>query len=300
MPAPQPSLCSDDDSVDFYLLDTLYKIFSSIIQAVHWPPFLRFCEFHLSSLFSPFSLVAGWWLQEGFSRKQNMFEKHDEHRRAPNPALLENTPQKMLTFCFDHLHHTHSVPVRHAAALCIGVLSRFFLAKVEFLFTDRLKKLKKDKELREYASYQKAVKYLDFGVATRTSHLNSAPTFLYRSVPSVVLTQSLFACLHLPSDEQYELTMRYLTSLLLAMKNVERGVLRQEICASLKDVFTNILNPDHAQKKKVCGVVCGVMAYILGWSHSCAVRYTQMCVSVGVRCVSDSSQRRARVLGHVQ
>jgi hypothetical protein len=131
--------CSDDDSVDFFLLDTLYKIFSSIIQA------------------------------EGFTRKQNMFEKHDEHRRTPNPALLENTPQKMLRFCFDHLHHTHSVPVQHAASLCIGVLSRFFLAKVEFLFTDRLKKLKKDKELREYASYQKAVKYLDFGVATRMS-----------------------------------------------------------------------------------------------------------------------------------
>ncbi len=44
--------------------------------------------------------------------------------------------------------------------------------------------------------------------------------------------------------------MRYLTGLLVAMKNVERGVLRQEICASLKDVFANILNPDNAPKKR--------------------------------------------------
>jgi seryl-tRNA(Sec) selenium transferase len=30
------------------------------------------------------------------------------------------------------------------------------------------------------------------------------------------------------------------------MKRVDRGVLRQEICNSLKDVFTNMLNPPNA------------------------------------------------------
>ena len=65
---------------------------------------------------------------------------------------------KLLPFCFERLDLVHSPAVRHAAALCVGSLSRTQLKEAVELFAGRLQSLSRsgwsDREQREYVAYR--------------------------------------------------------------------------------------------------------------------------------------------------
>jgi len=180
-----------EDSILFFVLETLHKVFAA-------------CTF-----------------QEGYYRPQDVFDLGGDdnvHSQRPGQAKqqLGSVPATVIEFCFANLHHTRSGAVRFMAGECLGVLSKCFLSSVLHLFTEKCKNIKKEKEEREFAGYQKAIHVLDFGVGTR---------------------------------EQIDVTIGYLNDLVKLMKKVERGVLRQEICSSLKAVFSNILAPGSEQRQ---------------------------------------------------
>lgn len=92
----------------------------------------------------------------------------DEAKTAPvpTPGLLRHVPDTVIEFCFRNLEHTETVAVRHASAQCLGVLSDFFLQNIITLFVKSANSVKKDFELREYATYQHAVQYINFNFST--------------------------------------------------------------------------------------------------------------------------------------
>lgn len=118
--------------------------------------------------------------------------------------------QAVIPFAFNYLHHIYSSAVRHAASRLLGILSITFLGQITGMFIDKFAQAKKDQAKREYATFQRAVGFLDFRVG-----------------PPATL----------------KVTLEYLTALLAEMKNVDRGVLRQEICQSLDSIYTKILSP---------------------------------------------------------
>jgi hypothetical protein len=115
------------------------------------------------------------------------------------PSLLNRTPEDVIIFAYERLHYGYSAAVRHAAAQVLGVLSRHFLVCIAGLFSDGLAKAKtvsptfdqcptyysrrssslfndvilekQETEQREFASYQQAIKFVDFGVGQGTSHI---------------------------------------------------------------------------------------------------------------------------------
>jgi hypothetical protein len=117
----------------------------------------------------------------------------------------------LLQFLIERLTMENSPAIRNASALCLSILS----LKAEFLsiivnqFLTAMDSSKSDDEEREYASYQRAISDLAFGFG----------------------------------NDRIEITMEYLFKLSIKMKKVERGVLRQEICYSLKDIFKKLLDP---------------------------------------------------------
>jgi hypothetical protein len=144
------------------------------------------------------------------------------------PSLLNRIPEEVITFSFERLHYGYSAAVRHAAAQLLGVLSRHWLVCIAGLFSEAMAKAKSETDQREFASYQSAIKFIDFGV----SQVSVYP-IAGRGTPT----------------NQYRATMDYLSALVAAMKKIDRGVLREQVCISLRSVFENILDMKDAQKK---------------------------------------------------
>lgn len=175
-----------DESLTFFVLDTLHKVFSSIMKT------------------------------DGIFKKQTEFEVDISVDSPANPSLLRTVPTNVIDFCFKHLNHNQSVAVRLASGKCLGVLSHCFLEYTVNLFLKMHENLKKDEDEREYTTYQQAVKYLQFGIAT---------------------------------EEQYDHTLGYLQSLIKLMKKIDRGVLRGAICETLTIMFSGIMSSSDASRQ---------------------------------------------------
>ena len=119
-----------------------------------------------------------------------------------------SSTQPVVDFAFHYLHHSYASATRYGAAHLLGVMSHVFLAQTAELFTEKYAAAKKDEQKREFASYQQAVGYLHFGVGEHKTQLA---------------------------------TNTYLFELCKKMKDVDRGVLRQEICSSLNSIYSGIL-----------------------------------------------------------
>lgn len=63
-------------------------------------------------------------------------------------SRLKDAPTAVIDFCFANLHHSKSSAVQHAAATCLGVLSRFFLAPICNILVEKSKSLKNVSVLR--------------------------------------------------------------------------------------------------------------------------------------------------------
>ena len=166
-----------DDSVTFFVLDTMTKVLSSTL---HLDPSLH---------------------------QQDLLPVE-----APASQGSLQSTQPAVEFAFHYLHHSFVSPIRYGAAHLLGVLSTIFLGQAAEMFTEKYAAAKKDDQKREFSSYQQAVGYLRFSVGDMKKAID---------------------------------TNTYLAELAKKMKDIDRGVLRQEICSSLNAIYSGILaSPD--------------------------------------------------------
>ena len=67
-----------------------------------------------------------------------------------NVLVLKAVPNKVIAYCFDHLKYQNSVAVKHAASLCLSVISEYQLAQIVDLFTRKMGSLRGNDAVREY------------------------------------------------------------------------------------------------------------------------------------------------------
>ena len=170
-----------DDSVTFYVLDTMTKVLQAVLRLDS--------AAHAQDLLPVDAPAAAGSLQ------------------ATAPAV---------DFAFHYLHHSFSSPTRYGAATLLGVLSHIFLGQAAEMFTDKYAAAKKDDQKREFSSYQQAVGSLRFSVGDMKKAID---------------------------------TNTYLFELSKKMKDIDRGVLRQEICSSLNSIFSGILASSDAKRQ---------------------------------------------------
>ena len=170
-----------DDSVLFYLLDTMTKILQALLKV------------------------------NNQQVEQDIFPIE---AKSPPGTLQATAPT--VDFAFAYLHHSYASPTRYGAANLLGVLSNLFLGQVTEKLTDKQNAAKKDDAQRDYSSYQQSVGYLQFGVGDMKRALA---------------------------------TNTYLYELAKKMKDIDRGVLRQEVCSSLIDIFSRVLAPSDPKKQ---------------------------------------------------
>eukprot|EP00698_Gefionella_okellyi_P001309 TRINITY_DN1124_c0_g1_i1.p1 TRINITY_DN1124_c0_g1~~TRINITY_DN1124_c0_g1_i1.p1 ORF type:complete len:2131 (+),score=596.94 TRINITY_DN1124_c0_g1_i1:296-6394(+) len=108
--------------------------------------------------------------------------------------------RRALAECFARLRINRPSAVRHAAAQCVGVLTRVLLRDACDLFIAKLVSCRSGDAVREYVPVQRAVRHFKFGI--------NSPT-------------------------RIAATARYIGSLATHGKSVDRGVLRQEVCMSV-------------------------------------------------------------------
>eukprot|EP00658_Telonema_sp_P-2_P006252 TRINITY_DN12391_c0_g2_i1.p1 TRINITY_DN12391_c0_g2~~TRINITY_DN12391_c0_g2_i1.p1 ORF type:complete len:184 (-),score=52.85 TRINITY_DN12391_c0_g2_i1:137-688(-) len=128
----------------------------------------------------------------------------DESIRSETKLELDKDNATITGFCLEHIEYVHSVPVQIRASQCLGLLSSAHLPSICNQLFQRLVSIKDDKQIREYAPFQRAVGYLKFGFAT---------------------------------PELTDTTLEYLSNLHQVMARMDRGVLRAEICNSLRLIF---------------------------------------------------------------
>jgi hypothetical protein len=157
-------------------------------------------------------------------------------------AGLMLVPSALIRFSCDHLHHTKPIAVRHAASQCLGMLSKHpsFLQTVTQILSSKLSGISKSEHYREFSSFQPVVGYLQFDLVL---------------------------------DSHIEGTAHYLTDLSMNMKKVMRGVLRREMCDSLRDVFVktlpmdqvSFLNPETKKNQETDSATVKRKALLLQW-----------------------------------
>lgn len=155
---------------------------------------------------------------DGFTTNRSEYElEADSTSSSADPQMLKAISlQRVVPFCCSQLHHTQNVAIRTAASECLGVLTNWFLEPVVDIFIRGLEDID-DSNMREYATIQAAVSNLEFGVETPT---------------------------------QAAKTIEYLQSLHECMKSFDRGVLRKEVCESLKAIFCKVLKHTNMSEAK--------------------------------------------------
>ncbi|GAM18124.1 hypothetical protein SAMD00019534_012990, partial [Acytostelium subglobosum LB1] len=78
-------------------------------------------------------------------------------------SQLATLPPKVITFFFNLLQFTQSPRIRYRAASCLQVISLASLDTISQLFITRLQSARNDDFYREYSTFQRAAKYLEFG-----------------------------------------------------------------------------------------------------------------------------------------
>lgn len=124
----------------------------------------------------------------------------------------EDIAERLVQFLFDKLSYFYSPYIRHKAARCLSLLSlhigllETILRRFQLSFA--ISKKKKIDE-RAFSFYQGMVSHLAFGLG----------------------------------PGRIDLTLSYLTALAKSMRKVEKGVLRNKVCLSLKQIFSKLLSP---------------------------------------------------------
>lgn len=81
-----------------------------------------------------------------------------------DPSRLRRVPGEVIDFCFQRLNHNYPLPIQHGAGKCLGVLSEYFLEEVSALFIKKSAHLRTDDDERDFSTYQRAAKDIQFGI----------------------------------------------------------------------------------------------------------------------------------------
>ncbi|EFA82257.1 hypothetical protein PPL_04680 [Heterostelium album PN500] len=119
-------------------------------------------------------------------------------------SQLATLPPKTITFFFNLLQFTFSPTIRYRAASCLQVISRVAPDVIAQLFVTRLQSAKSDDFYREYSTFQRAAKFVEFG--------------FYRA-------------------NQIDATTQYFSKILLEMEKASRAVFQQSICFTIIRTF---------------------------------------------------------------
>jgi hypothetical protein len=140
-------------------------------------------------------------------------QNHDSDKafEVLDTSALGSNREFLLQFLVEKLASDNSAAIRNAAALCLSVLSlkSEFLSNIINQILSVMDIVASEEEEREFVSYQRAISDFAFGFG----------------------------------KERIDVTLEYLSKLFIKMKKIERGVLRQEICSSLKEIFRKLLDP---------------------------------------------------------
>ena len=120
----------------------------------------------------------------------------------------DQVESSVITFAYSKLHYRCSTPVREQASLCLGLMSKSHLSAISERFLIDLAAAKSDTQIREYVTYARAHRQLEFGC------------------DGVMQTNA---------------TLRYLQKLLEVMQSTDRGVLRAELCGVLGVVLPRVM-----------------------------------------------------------
>lgn len=174
-------------------------------------------------------------------------------------VVLQDLPLLMvsdtvLTFCFARISDEKAA-IRHKTLECLGVLSQCFLKQICDLFIKKLHAVKSEQDARTYTFFQRVSERCHAKKRMKTDNGASQIVDELCCFVSIVLRFPLFSrpfafCFQaiknfafgVSTPSQAATTMQYLASLRQAMSSVERGVLRQEMCESLKAIYTKILD----------------------------------------------------------
>ena len=134
--APLPSTGDDQENIDdyrsscsnFFMLETLHL---SMVAAVCRPR-------HLLSPSAAGSPVAD--SRSGGNASQTELSA---------ATVLKAVPGKVIDYCFEHLDYRNSTAVKHAASLCLSVISEYQLATVVDLFSRKMSSLRGNEQFRE-------------------------------------------------------------------------------------------------------------------------------------------------------
>ncbi|KAN0022998.1 hypothetical protein ACTFIU_009081 [Dictyostelium citrinum] len=135
---------------------------------------------------------------------------------------LSTLPPKVISFLFNLLNHQFTPAIRYKAASCLKVISNTSLETITQFYINKLQqgpqssggsgaggKQSSDDFYREYSTFQKSTKYLEFG--------------FHR-------------------DSQIESTSQYFAKLLLELEKVSRAVFIQSICYTLCHTYPRMFN----------------------------------------------------------
>ncbi len=142
-----------------------------------------------------------------------MFETLDDQQSPRGSDALCQAPTTLVDFAFEKLGHVYTPAIRHAAARCLSMLTPHMTRILALLSSGLLKCAGSDVKEREFATRQRAVKFLHFSVG---------------------------------SSEAIGHTLMYLRKMSDILPKVTRGVLREEMCISFLSIFTQILDRDDA------------------------------------------------------
>ncbi|EGC40018.1 hypothetical protein DICPUDRAFT_147196 [Dictyostelium purpureum] len=124
-------------------------------------------------------------------------------------SQLATIPSKVITFLFGLLQHTFTPAIRYKSASCLQVISMASLESVTLFYINKLQSGKSDDFYREFSTYQKSAKYLEFG--------------FHR-------------------DGQIEATSQYFAKILIEMEKVSRAVFIQSMCYTLIHAYPKMFN----------------------------------------------------------
>ncbi|SPQ98412.1 unnamed protein product (mitochondrion) [Plasmodiophora brassicae] len=142
-----------------------------------------------------------FWVLDCMAEVLSSIDARDTLQEDCDPSI----PSKLIEYCFSRLSLSSSPSVQFASCRALGALSRMFFDDVIDGILSRMKRCKSDLQAREFVIVQRAVGELHF-------------------------------CL-----DNIACTNRYLEELVLISAKIDRGVLRAEICLSLKKVFQKML-----------------------------------------------------------
>eukprot|EP00474_Spongospora_subterranea_P010466 CRZ10924.1 hypothetical protein [Spongospora subterranea] len=177
-----------------------------------------------------------------------------ERRDTIQDDLPSDIPSSIITYCFSRLSLGFSLPVQSAAGRCLSALSKLFLGEIISVLLMEMKKNSSDAQAREFVIVQRAVGDMDFCI------------------------------------DKLQLTVKYLEELASICTKTDRGVLRAEICMSLKKIMQCVLGPGNlsALETSEYGVafwnVFARLYRIVGkWSKKS--KHAVFCYSFMVTCV---------------